>query len=198
MNRWIIERSKFVRAILAALFIFPMISEAATSTDSRKNLWSAMGEPGTVVLMRHALAPGNGDPANFDVNNCSTQRNLSDAGRQQARKIGQLLRNKHLESVTVYSSQWCRCLETAELLALGDVEALTALNSFYQDRSTSEAQTLEILSFLDESSADNLRVLVTHQVNITALSGVYPASGEMIVVKVKDSMVTMLGRIATP
>jgi phosphohistidine phosphatase SixA len=197
MNRRIIEHSQFVRVILVVLVFFPLISGAATSTDSNGDLWAAMHEPGTVVLMRHALAPGNGDPTHFDVNNCSTQRNLSDTGRQQARKIGQLLRDKQLESVTVYSSQWCRCLETAELLALGNVKALPALNSFYQDRSTRETQTLEILRFLDESAADNLRVLVTHQVNITALSGVYPTSGEMIVVKVKDSLVTLLGRIAT-
>lgn len=89
-------------------------------------------KPGHFAIMRHALAPGTGDPRNFDLTDCSTQRNLSEAGREQAKAVGELLRKSGIEKAGVYSSQWCRCLDTATLLGLGPVTELPALNSFFQ------------------------------------------------------------------
>jgi hypothetical protein len=94
-----------------------------------------LSEPGTVLLLRHVLAPGTGDPPGFVLGDCSTQRNLSDVGREQGRALGERLRQAGIVQARIYSSRWCRCLETAELLDLGPVQPLPALDSFFQDRS---------------------------------------------------------------
>ncbi|MEM8948055.1 MAG: histidine phosphatase family protein [Pseudomonadota bacterium] len=158
--------------------------------------WEAAKRPGTVILMRHALAPGTGDPADFDLADCGTQRNLSDEGREQARKIGVAFKQQGVEITRVLTSQWCRCRETAELLDLGPVEDFPPLNSFFRDRSTAESQIRETLDLLDDLPEDERLVLVTHQVNITGLTDVFPKSGEAIVIDVAaDGDVDLLGRI---
>lgn len=137
-----------------------------------------------VLIMRHALAPGTGDPAEFVLGDCGTQRNLSEAGRQQARLAGDTLRGLGLEAAIVFTSQWCRCRETAEGLSLGSVQALPALNSFFQQWDREVMQTRELLEWLEKGRPLNKAVmLVTHQVNITALTGVYPRSGEILVIE---------------
>jgi phosphohistidine phosphatase SixA len=138
-----------------------------------------LGSGSQVMLLRHALAPGTGDPPSFRIGDCSTQRNLSDEGRLQARDIGDWLRGRGVEHARVHSSQWCRCLETADLLDFGAVSELPALNSFY-GRPRDRAPNLAALQhFLATQPADGtLLILVTHQVTVTALTGVYPASGE--------------------
>ena len=146
--------------------------------------------------MRHALAPGTGDPGNFVLEDCSTQRNLNDVGRRQAEAIGARFRSNGIETARVYSSRWCRCLETADLLGLGDVTPLPALNSFFQDRSKGPAQTAALKTFLSGRTAGEPMVLVTHQVNITALTDIFPTSGEIVVVNVRaDGTVDVAGRI---
>jgi phosphohistidine phosphatase SixA len=137
---------------------------------------------GGVLLLRHAIAPGFGDPAGFRIDDCSTQRNLSRAGRQQASAIGAWLRARGVSRAKVYSSQWCRCLETAELLDLGDVSPLPALNSFFQ-RPEDRALNLSALRrfLVDQPLQNEPLVLVTHQVTVTALTGVFPSSGEGVV-----------------
>ena len=109
---------------VALLFIFmPCLVQA--------NDWDAFDEPGAIAIMRHALAPGTGDPANLTIGDCSTQRNLDDRGRDQARAIGSALRERGIVFDVVLSSQWCRTLETAKLLGLGTVVDAPALNSFF-------------------------------------------------------------------
>jgi phosphohistidine phosphatase SixA len=150
----------------------------AAATDSTVDRLKAGG----VLLLRHAIAPGFGDPAGFSIDDCSTQRNLSERGRQQARAIGAWLRARGISRARVYSSQWCRCLETAELLGMGEVYQLPALNSFFQ-RPEDRAPNLNALqSFLvDQTLQNEPLVLVTHQVTVTALTGVFPSSGEGVV-----------------
>lgn len=147
------------------------------------------------LLVRHALAPGTGDPVEFSLDDCSTQRNLSAEGRQQAVNMGELFRDSsagtNIDAISVFSSAWCRCQETAELLQLGPVSTLASLNSFFADMSTRQDQTdqtqewlLQKLAAVDKATPPHrIFVLVTHQVNITALTGVYPSSGEMVVVR---------------
>lgn len=160
--------------------------------------WAAFSEPGTVALLRHALAPGTGDPAEFALGDCSTQRNLDATGREQARHIGDAVRARSIDVDRVLTSEWCRCVETADLLGLAEVEPYPALNSFFQDRSTRDAQTAELRAFLANLPADEKAILVTHQVNITALTGVYPASGELVIVEISaEGEVTLRGRIET-
>lgn len=103
-----------------------------TVTASSSDTWSLLqqGDRGYVVMMRHALAPGTGDPPNFRLEDCSTQRNLSAQGRAQARRIGEAFRRRGIKVARVLSSQWCRCLETARLMNLGAVEPFAPLNSF--------------------------------------------------------------------
>lgn len=158
--------------------------------------WQALRAPGTHVLMRHATAPGTGDPPGFRLADCSTQRNLDAAGRAQAARIGAAIRDAGLTVDRVLSSQWCRALETARLLDLAPVEAEPSLNSFFDDRTAADDASRAVRARLAAQKPAERLVLVTHQVNITALTGIFPASGEMIVVAVApDGTLAVRGRI---
>jgi phosphohistidine phosphatase SixA len=139
-----------------------------------------------VVLLRHAIAPGTGDPASFRLDDCATQRNLSAAGRSQAQQTGAAFRQRDISVVQVLSSQWCRCLETAELMALGPVEPYPPLNSFFRDRSTATQQTNQVQAYVRNQPNRGVLVMVTHQVNITALTGIVPGSGQAVVVALNE------------
>ena len=139
--------------------------------------------PGTVVLFRHALAPGVGDPEGFDLNDCATQRNLGEAGRAQSRRIGDFFRRQPLPVTAVWSSQWCRVRETADLAFPGNRVDQAAFNSFFGEPDAAPAQMREAKALLDGWRGEGLLVVFTHQVNITALTGVFPASGEGVVLK---------------
>ncbi|WP_353112913.1 histidine phosphatase family protein [Salinisphaera dokdonensis] len=151
-----------------------------------------------MALLRHASAPGFSDPPNFDLNDCSTQRNLSEAGRAEAARIGDAFRANGIEQAVVLSSQWCRALDTARLLDLGEVTPTPALNSFFEDRSSRATQTRAVQQLIQDGAGKRPRVFVTHQVNITALSGQSSASGELIVVRPGTGVMQTLGRIAPP
>lgn len=135
------------------------------------------------LLMRHAHAPGIGDPEHFKLRDCDTQRNLDEQGRNEARAWGRKLRRVPLAgSIQLYSSRWCRALDTATGMDLGPVVEVPALDSFFGERGRSEQATHELKSFVDELPEGQLAVLVTHQVNITALTGIVPASGEALLI----------------
>ena len=186
------------RVLLGALALLACAA-AGPSASAAGDDASAGGDPGVaaaldavaagraVIVMRHALAPGTGDPASFRRGDCATQRNLSDEGREQARAIGARLRAALATDVAdVYSSAWCRCLETGRLLGLGDAVPLPALDSFFRERDARGTRTDAVRRWigarLDAAGAGaRPAVLVTHQVNVTALTGVYPSSGEMVV-----------------
>ena len=157
------------------------------------NDWSALREPGAIAIMRHSLAPGGGDPPNHTIDDCSTQRNLSGAGRTQARNIGATLRAKPLPFDGVFTSQWCRTRDTAELLNLSTPIDLPALNSFFQNRIQRDPQTADLRRFLKLNTGRLM--LVTHQVNISALTGSSTQSGEIIVFRMTDAGTEVLGRI---
>jgi len=145
-------------------------------------------EPGAVLLIRHALAPGIGDPADFRLGDCATQRNLSEEGRQQARAIGRWLRAHGVANARVYSSQWCRCRETAALLDIGPVRELPALNSFFERPGEREGRVAALQEFLFAQPRDgNLLVLVTHQVTISALSDTFADSGTGVLMALGES-----------
>ena len=170
-----------------------------TVTASSSSTWSLLqqGDRGYVVMMRHALAPGTGDPPNFRLEDCSTQRNLSAQGRAQARRIGEAFRRRGVKVARVLSSQWCRCLETARLMNLGAVEPFAPLNSFFRDRSTQTRQTTEVREFIAANrNTFGAIILVTHQVNITALTDIVPQSGESVVLRAnQQNQVEVIGRI---
>lgn len=153
--------------------------------------------PAPVALLRHALAPGTGDPPGFRLGDCATQRTLSEAGRVQARAIGAMLAGRGFAGARVLSSRWCRCLETARLLSLGPVEPEPALDSFFEDRAEGPARTRALREVLAARDPAAPLVLVTHQVNITALTGVVPASGETLILDAAGQAVTVRERIRT-
>lgn len=184
--------------LLAWLASMSIVMTGKASADDA--LWESIRQGGHIVLMRHALAPGNGDPSNFDVNDCATQRNLSDEGRQQARRTGQRFRDQGIDRLIVYSSQWCRCAETARLLDLGDVTPSPALNSFYESPTQRNEKTQAALALISDHSTNHADkaptlLLVTHQVNISALTGTFANSGEMVIVKYSDGELKPVGRM---
>ncbi|MBE9178941.1 histidine phosphatase family protein [Oculatella sp. LEGE 06141] len=167
--------------------------------QSEADLWRLLqqADRGYVVLMRHALAPGTGDPSNFQLQDCSTQRNLSSEGQAQARETGNAFRQRQIPVVKVLSSQWCRCLETAELMQLGAVEPFAPLNSFFRDPTTEAEQTAQVRQAIIENRlSPGVTIMVTHQVNVTAISDIFPQSGEMIVLHASDpDQVEVIGRL---
>ena len=135
------------------------------------------GIDANVIFMRHALAPGIGDPNNFKIGDCSTQRNLNETGIAQAVLIGKQLKEKSIQFNKIYSSQWCRCYQTATLLDLGKVHEFAGLNSIFQNF-VSRKETLQKLEQkLSEISLSKLVIFVTHQVNIQAITKKNAASG---------------------
>lgn len=165
------------RAAAAAL---GLLATCAIAADG----WDALAQPGAIVLFRHATAPGAGDPPAFRLGDCSTQRNLSEQGRAQARAIGEQFRRRGIAVGAVLSSQWCRTRETARL-AFGDrVREEPSFNSsFGQAPQQREAQTDAARRLLRQWQGPGVLVVVTHQVNITALAGHAPSSGEGVVVQ---------------
>ena len=148
-------------AILAVLA--PVHAWAAENQDlPEAELWARLAAGGQVTIMRHALAPGSGDPSNFKLDDCATQRNLSDKGRLEATDVGDNFRKHGINSARVFSSQWCRCLETGELLRLGPVEPLPLLNSFFATREQGDAQTEALRRWILEQDLSRPLVLVTH------------------------------------
>ncbi len=184
-----------MRLCTLVVSVFLCLCSAGSFADTEAGLLALVKKGSHVALMRHAIAPGTGDPQNFSIDDCATQRNLSDEGRQQATNTGEFLRANGIENLAVYTSQWCRCVETATLLRYDKVEDLPFLNSFYQRREREKSQTTELQNWLVELDKDVSTLLVTHQVNITALTGVYPSSGEIVVVEVTDGGVQVTGTI---
>jgi len=161
--------------------------------------WAAWREGKALLLMRHALAPGTGDPAGFVLNDCSTQRNLNSQGQQQALRWGKLLRQQYSGDIQLYSSQWCRCLDTARLMALSPPQPLPLLNSFFAGRGDGDKQTLALVQHFAQAQLSQPTVLVTHQVNFTALTGIFPRSGDAVIVALPLSQpVTVLAQLNIP
>ena len=186
---------------LVLMFILPAFSPwtSAARAEDQAAAWQAARAAGAHLLMRHALAPGVGDPANFSLEDCRTQRNLSAAGRRQSGHIGARLRAADVTVHHVLTSQWCRCRDTAVLLGLGEVEDSPLINSFFQDASTRKVQTAATLKLLQQfDAAGEKAMLVTHQVNITALTDIFPASGEILVVRLEGRRLNTLARIKIP
>ena len=184
------------RAILGLAVVAVFVAGVTAGARASDEIAVKLAEPGHIAIMRHALAPGTSDPANFDLDDCSTQRNLSEAGRRQSRRTGDFLRSVGVNEARVLSSQWCRCLDTAELLDLGPVEELPALNSFFEARSFGPEQTQALREQIAGMDLSQPVVMVTHQVNITSLTGVFPSSGEIVVLgRMDDGEIDVVGTV---
>lgn len=182
-----------------ALFLACCSALWLTSAFAQEAVWQALRGPGSVLLFRHALAPGGGDPPGFALQDCSTQRNLSAEGRAQARRIGERLRAENITVGQVLHSEWCRTRDTAQLafgtLRQPQLRPDSRFNSFFQDPGKEPAQTAAARAVLQAWRGPGVLVVVTHQVNITAFTGVVPDSGEGVVLQVQGGQLRVVGRV---
>lgn len=165
---------------LCVLLIAAVACLPAAADDA---LWDKLKAGGYTVLIRHATAPGTGDPPGFKLDDCSTQRTLDEQGKAQARRIGEAFKSRHVPIGEVRSSQWCRCLETARI-AFGRADPWPALNSNFNDRyQAAEDKNRQVLREIAARPAQGNRILVTHNYNIRDVTGVSTGSGQMVVVE---------------
>lgn len=174
----------FVRAFLSVwLGLFSSLALAAMP----EHLADALASGQYVLMMRHAEAPGIGDPAGYSLEDCSTQRNLGEGGRRQAASTGEWLRRQGINRAMVYSSPWCRCKDTAQSLNLGDYVVEPALGSFFDSPRQAKLQTQALSAFIARTLAvkgPQAVILVTHHVNIREFVGENIGSGDMVLVRV--------------
>ena len=182
-----------IKKILTILFIGLFnINSNAFSNDK---ILDSLKEGKKLVFIRHAIAPGNGDPNNFDINDCSTQRNLDKNGITQSKKIGQFFKNNKIKIDKVLSSEWCRCKDTAKY-AFQNFETFDALNSFYDVRfAANEAkQVKDLKNYIKNWDDDKNLVLVTHFVVISSILNTSSYSGEIII---SDKYLNIIGSVNT-
>ena len=169
---------KFQNILTGVIFITLLL---VTETFARSELEIIKKNiSANIIFLRHALAPGVGDPENFIKEDCSTQRNLNDKGRLQARLIGNYLRSTNLKFSQILTSEWCRCIDTAKELNLGQWTTFSGLNSFFQVYEKKDQVMNKLQKKLDSLGYSDLALFVTHQVVISEQTGIVPRSGEMV------------------
>jgi phosphohistidine phosphatase SixA len=182
----------------AFLALLTLVSASAPSAASEAAVWAALRQGGHVALIRHADAPGvPGDPPGFKLEDCATQRNLSEAGKLDAAKLGQRLRAAGVTIGRVVSSPWCRCTETAKLLHAGPVAAEPAFANAFSLADERQALRDGARRIIAAWQGPGTLVAVTHGANILAITGINPASAEMIVVRATPGgEIAIVGRLA--
>ncbi|SEO50527.1 Histidine phosphatase superfamily (branch 1) [Rhodospirillales bacterium URHD0017] len=182
------------RRSLGAFVGMPLAFASARSADP----WSALRGAGHVALIRHASAPGVLDPPDFKLDDCSTQRNLSAEGRAQAIRMGDLLRANGIAAARIHSSQWCRCLDTATLMKLGEVTQQPLLNYFGQDQARRSPQLEALRAWIARLELAQPTLLVTHQVVISDITQSAAQDGEIFVLRREaDGRLVVVGRQST-
>lgn len=167
---------------LALLICVLVLAVRPFGADARSPL-SVLSEGGHFAMVRHALAPGGGDPKGFTLDDCSTQRNLNDVGRAQAWRIGETFRAEGITQARVFTSQWCRCRDTAAGMALGPVVELPILNSYHREPNQKDSRLAGLRKWLTEQPLDHPTVLVTHFTVISGLIGIGPRPGDIVIVR---------------
>ena len=155
---------------------------SSVKADFNKDLFNQLGEGGKLIFIRHAYAPGSGDPDNFNLNDCSTQRNLSEEGRKQAEYIGEFFRDKKIKIDKVLSSEWCRCKETAKI-AFKNFSTNSFLNSFFSPEysKNKDKQIKSLKAYVKKFKSDKNLIFITHYVLISEVLNYGPSSGEIVV-----------------
>jgi len=167
---------------LKYLIIISIYLTTSIKADLNKNLINQLEDGGKLIFIRHAYAPGSGDPNNFNLNDCSTQRNLSDKGRKQAQHIGEFFKKHNIKIDNVLSSEWCRCKETAHI-AFDNFSTKSFLNSFYSSNyaKNKDKQVKELNYYIKKFKSKKNLVLVTHYVVISEILDYNPSSGEIVI-----------------
>ena len=180
---------KFLR-----FFIIIFISlTTSIKADLNKNLINQLENGGKLIFIRHAYAPGSGDPNNFNLNDCSTQRNLNSIGRKQAKDIGEFFRENKIKIYKILSSEWCRCKETADI-AFKNYSTNSFLNSFYNSKyaKNKDKQIVALNNYVKKFKSDKNLIFVTHYVLISEVLNYGPSSGEIVV---SDKNFNILGTV---
>ena len=180
----------FKRIIIIFFIGILNINNSAFSDDK---ILKSLKEGKKLVFIRHAIAPGNGDPNNFDINDCSTQRNLDENGIEESKKIGLFFKNNKIKIDKVLSSQWCRCKDTAKY-AFKNFETFDALNSFYDEKfaKNETKQIKDLKNYIKNWNSDKNIVLITHFVVISSILNTGSSSGEIII---SDKNFNIIGSI---
>ncbi len=180
----------FKRIIIIFFIGILNINNNAFSDDK---ILKSLKEGKKLVFIRHAIAPGNGDPNNFDINDCSTQRNLNENGIEESKKIGLFFKNNKIKIDKVLSSQWCRCKDTAKY-AFKNFETFDALNSFYDEKfaENETKQIKDLKNYIKKWNSDKNLVLITHFVVISSILNTGSSSGEIII---SDKNFNIIGSI---
>ena len=181
-----------IKRIQSSLLKWVMLGVVMTGSfqASASELSEALKKSDYVLLMRHALAPGIGDPAGYKLQDCKSQRNLDATGRAQAQKTGQWLKAQGVGNALVFTSAWCRCKDTAENLAFGTPVLEPSLNSFFDDMRQGPQSNVNLQKFIVsqlKSKGDKALILVTHHVNIAEFTGENVGSGDMVLAKVNSA-----------
>ena len=177
------------------ILIFSVLLFQFNYSFANDEVIESLKEGNKLIFIRHALAPGNGDPENFELQNCSTQRNLDDIGIQQSKRIGLIFKKNEIKIDKIYSSEWCRCKDTAKY-AFNDFKTFDALNSFYDIRfaANEDKQIKDFYEFIESIDSKNNIVFVTHYVVIGAILNIGTSSGEIVVT---DKNLNIIGSIDT-
>jgi len=167
-------KSLFLLSLMLILSSFPVFADEQKTIKDLK-------QGGKIILIRHSEAPGTGDPKNFNLNDCKTQRNLSKEGAEQAKRIGEFFRKNKISFEKVYSSEYCRCKDTARN-AFINFETFSSLNSTFADPSKTPTYVKKTKEFIDKLDKNKNYILVTHHTTILGLTDHFANSGEMVII----------------
>ena len=173
------------------LFIVIFISlTTSIKAESDTKIINQLAEGGNFIFIRHAYAPGSGDPINFNLNDCSSQRNLNEEGKLQAKEIGNFFKKNNINIEKIYSSEWCRCIETANI-AFGEFTTKTFLNSFYSPKfqKNKKQQMIKLKKYVKKFRGDKNLIFVTHYVVISEALNYSSSSGEIVVFDKKFNII---------
>ena len=186
-----------IAALTAAQVVEAQTAQPTQPTEQA--LWSDLRKGGYVLLIRHADAPGTFDPPGFQLGVCSTQRNLSEEGRAQSKRLGELFRSKNVPIAQVFSSEWCRCIDTATLAFGADkVKTWPAISSPRGGDDKQRQRNIEaVRQRISSASSKTNMALVTHMFNIQDITGEGAAQGEIVVLRAQDKQLRVVGRIST-
>lgn len=188
-----------VRIAIALAVLFTLGPGADGAHADEAAAWDALRAGGHIALMRHTSAPGAGDPPGFALDDCSTQRNLSETGRADAAAIGERIRSEGVAFQRILSSPWCRCMETARLMDLGPIQIEATFSNAFVLSDQREALTAGARALIQAWRGPGTLLVVTHGANIRPLTGVSPASGEILVVAIRaGGSIEVIGRIPPP
>jgi len=179
--------------------LFTLFTPTKSFAENEDQAWQALRNGKAIAILRHALAPSGVDNSNLTRDECKGERNLSQQGREQAKSIGIVFRERGISEAQVYTSKLCRSFDTAELLDFISPEILPVINGFFPQRTSSPEQTAELKTWISKQLSEPNKpiILVTHGFNITDLTGEYVAQGEFLIISMQGDSVSTLLRVNT-